>query len=62
MAQGGQIVYQGPADQRKIHLFETPDGIGVVWSEIRDEIDFDLFYQSYDLDGLPQLDPAGVNF
>ena len=57
---GGQIVYQGPADQRKIHLFEPPDGIGVVWSEIRDEIDFDLFYQSYDLDGIPQHDPAGV--
>jgi len=57
---GGQVVYQGPADQRKVHLFETPDGIGVVWSEIRDEIDFDLFYQRYDLDGLPQFDSAGV--
>ena len=58
---GGQIVYQGSADQRKVQLFETQDGIGVVWSEIRDEIDFDIFYQRYDLNGLPQFDSSGVN-
>ena len=57
----GQIVYQGSADQRKVQLFETQDGIGVLWSEIRDEIDFDIFYQRYDLNGLPQFDSTGIN-
>ena len=56
----GLVVHQSNADQRKVKLFETYDGIGVVWSEIRDEIDFDLFYQRFDLDGQIEFDSTGV--
>ena len=44
----------------KVILFETHGGIGVVWSEIRDEVDFDLFYQRFDLEGQIQFDTSGV--
>ncbi len=56
----GYVVYQSTADQRKVKLFETHDGIGVVWSEIRDEVDFDLFYQKFNLQGQLQFDSSGV--
>ena len=56
----GYVVHQSTADQRKVILFETHDGIGVVWSEIRDEVDFDLFYQRFDLEGQIQFDTSGV--
>ena len=39
---GGYIVYQGTADQRKVHLFKVQDGIGNDSSENREEIDFEL--------------------
>ena len=57
---GGYIVNQSTADQRKVKLFETYDGVGVVWSEIRDEVDFDLFYQRFDPDGQIQFDSSGI--
>ena len=56
----GYVVHQSTLDQRKVKLFETPDGIGVVWSEIRDEVDFDLFYQRFNLEGQMQFDSSGV--
>ena len=56
----GYVVYQSTADQRKVKLFETHDGIGIVWSEIRDEVDFDLFYQKFNLQGQLQFDSSGV--
>ena len=56
----GYIVHQSTLDQRKVKLFETADGIGVVWSEIRDEVDFDLFYQRFNLEGQMQFDSSGV--
>ena len=59
-SEDGFVVYQSTADQRKVNLFETHDGIGIVWSEIRDEVDFDLFYQRFDLEGQIQFDSSGV--
>ena len=56
----GYVVHQSTLDQRKVKLFETADGIGVVWSEIRDEVDFDLFYQRFNLEGQMQFDSSGV--
>ena len=56
----GYVVHQSSLDQRKVKLFETADGIGVVWSEIRDEVDFDLFYQRFNLEGQMQFDSSGV--
>ena len=56
----GYVVHQSTLDQRKVKLFETADGIGVVWSEIRDEVDFDLFYQKFNLEGQMQFDSSGV--
>ena len=56
----GFVVHQSTLDQRKVKLFETADGIGVVWSEIRDEVDFDLFYQRFNLEGQMQFDSSGV--
>ena len=55
----GYVVHQSTLDQRKVKLFETADGIGVVWSEIRDEVDFDLFYQRFNLEGQMQFDSSG---
>ena len=37
-SEDGFVVYQSTADQRKVNLFETHDGIGIVWSEIRDVV------------------------
>jgi len=56
----GHVVYQSTADQRKVKLFQAYDGIGIIWSEIRDEVDFDLFYQKFNLQGQLQFDSSGV--
>ena len=56
----GIVVYQSTADQRKVNLFNAHNGIGIVWSEIRDEVDFDLFYQKFDLEGQIQFDSSGI--
>ncbi|MFQ6605105.1 MAG: T9SS type A sorting domain-containing protein [Fidelibacterota bacterium] len=56
----GVIVYDGITDQRRSRLIDTPNGLGVFWSDIRNNIDFDLYYQVLDAGGLPLLPDGGV--
>jgi len=56
----GVLVYNSNADQLKAFLLETPDGIGCLWSEIRNQIDYDIYFQRFDVGGAPQLQDGGV--
>ncbi len=57
----GVVVYEGSADQRRPILIETPDGnVGCFWSDIRNQVDFDIFYQVMDENGNPTLAADGV--
>ncbi len=56
----GVVVYDGITDQRRSYLINTPDGLGVFWSDIRNNIDFDMYYQVLDENGLPTLQDGGV--
>ncbi|MFQ6606775.1 MAG: T9SS type A sorting domain-containing protein [Fidelibacterota bacterium] len=56
----GVLVYNSSADQVKAFLLETPDGVGCLWSEIRNQIDYDIYYQRFNVEGTPQLLEGGT--
>ena len=56
----GVYVYESIADQRRAQLVIIDNQLNVFWSEIRDEFEFDIFYQRYDENGVPQLQESGV--
>jgi len=56
----GVLVYNSSADQLKAYLIETPDGIGCLWSEIRNQVDYDIYFQRFDASGTPQLQEGGA--
>ncbi|NQV37550.1 MAG: T9SS type A sorting domain-containing protein [Candidatus Marinimicrobia bacterium] len=56
----GIAIYEGIADQRRANLINTPSGIGCIWSETRNQIDFDVYYQILNSNGNPVLQSDGV--
>ena len=56
----GRYVYESPAEQRRVHLVMFNNHLTVLWSEIRDEFEYDIFYQQFDDNGLPLLEEGGV--
>jgi hypothetical protein len=57
----GVLLNDSLADQRRPFLVPTADGVGCFWSEIRNAIDFDIYYQRFDANGTPLLQPGGVS-
>ena len=56
----GLTVYSSLADQLYANLQPSGNGLGVIWSEIRNFIDYDLYYQKFDESGTAQLAIDGV--
>lgn len=55
----GIYVFESSAEQRRVHLLSSSNLL-VFWSEIRDEFEYDIFMQSFDANGIPQLQDGGV--
>lgn len=56
-----RVVFDFAVDQSQAQLLSLTDGsVGVLLSEIRSEISFDIFYQRYDMNGNTQLPAEGV--
>ena len=56
----GVTVYPSIADQLYTNLVPLNDGLGVIWSEIRNFMDYDIYYQRFDNSGSPILAPEGI--
>ncbi|MFQ6613351.1 MAG: T9SS type A sorting domain-containing protein [Fidelibacterota bacterium] len=56
----GILVHETQADQRKPAMVPLTEGILCFWSEIRNAINFDIFYQRFDGNGVPLFQATGV--
>ncbi|NOZ75476.1 MAG: T9SS type A sorting domain-containing protein [FCB group bacterium] len=56
----GLLVNDTYADQRRPFLVPLPEGVLCFWSEIRNAIDFDIYYQQFDGNGTPVNQATGV--
>lgn len=57
----GIIIHDGSADQRRAFLAPQDDGVICFWSEIRNQISYDIYFQRLDSDGNPQLAADGIS-
>jgi hypothetical protein len=58
----GIFVYESTAEQRRVHIITLPYGNNfcVLWSEIRDEFEYDIFMQVFNQNGESFLQDGGV--
>lgn len=56
----GVEINPGSADQRQAVLVDMPAGLGCFWSEIRNSVDYDVYYQIFNAYAEPTLTDGGV--
>ncbi len=56
----GINIYESSGDQISPILFDTPNGLGCIWSDFTNFIDYDIYYQIINDNGEPTLQAPGV--
>jgi len=56
----GVNIYESNGDQISPILFDTPSGLGCIWSDFTNFTDYDIYYQILDESGNPLLTTPGI--